>query len=48
MVGPSRTPVEVTLELPHDPAVEALIRKTSDEPASALVTRLVLCDRCAS
>jgi len=46
MVGPSRTPVEVTLELPHDPSVQTLIRKTSDDPARALVTRLLLCDRC--
>ncbi|HEY4168850.1 MAG TPA: glycosyltransferase [Reyranella sp.] len=45
MVGPSRAPVGITLELPHDPSVQALIRKTSDEPARALVTRLVLCDR---
>lgn len=45
VVEPSRTPVEVTLELPHDPSLQALIRKTSDEPARALVTRLVLCDR---
>jgi hypothetical protein len=45
MVGPSRAPVELTLELPHDPSLHALIRKTSDEPARALVTRLELCDR---
>ena len=45
MVGPSREPVEITLELPHDPSVQALIRKTSDEPARALVSRLMLCDR---
>ena len=45
IVGPSRTPVEITLELPHDPSVQALIRKTSDEPARALVTRLALCER---
>jgi hypothetical protein len=45
MVGPSGVPAEITLELPHDPSVQALIRKTSDEPARALVTRLMLCDR---
>jgi hypothetical protein len=45
MVGPSRVPVEITLELPHDPSIQALIRKTSDEPARALVTRLTLCER---
>ncbi len=45
MIEPSRTPVEVTLELPNDPSVQALLRKTSDEPARALVTRLMLCDR---
>ena len=45
MIGPSRTPVEITLELPHDPSVQALIRKTSDEPTRALVTRLMLCER---
>ena len=45
MVGPSRTPVEITLELSHDASVQALIRKTSDEPARALVTRLMLCER---
>jgi hypothetical protein len=45
MIGPSRTPVEITLELPHDPSVQALIRKTSDEPTRALVTRLILCER---
>jgi hypothetical protein len=45
MVEPSRTPVEITLELPPDPSVQVLIRKTSDEPARALVTHLMLCDR---
>jgi hypothetical protein len=45
MVGPSRVPVEITLELPHDPSMQAQIRKTSDEPARALITRLLLCDR---
>jgi len=45
MVGPSGVPAEITLELPRDPSVQALIRKTSDEPARALVTRLMLCDR---
>jgi hypothetical protein len=45
IVGPSRAPVEITLELPHDPSVTVLLRKTSDEPARAVVTRLVLCDR---
>ncbi|HLG44597.1 MAG TPA: glycosyltransferase [Reyranella sp.] len=45
IVAPDRRPVEITLELPHDPSVQALIRKTSDEPARVLVTQLVLCDR---
>jgi hypothetical protein len=45
MVGPSRVPADITLELPHDPSVQFLIRKTSNEPVRALVTRLVLCDR---
>ena len=45
IVGPSRDPVEITLELPHDPSVQAQVRKTSDEPARALITRLLLCDR---
>jgi hypothetical protein len=45
MIGPSRVPAEIALELPHDPSVLALIRKTSDEPARALVTRLMLCER---
>jgi hypothetical protein len=45
IVGPSRTPVEITLELPHDTSGQVLFRKASDEPASALVTRLMLCDR---
>lgn len=44
-VSPSRAPVELTLELPHDPSVRALMRKTSDEPMRARVTRLLLCDR---
>jgi hypothetical protein len=45
MVGPSRTPAEITLELPRDPSVQVLLRKTSDEPVRAVVTRLMLCDR---
>jgi hypothetical protein len=45
IVGPSRAPVEITLELPRDPSVQVLIRKMSHEPARALVTRLTLCDR---
>jgi hypothetical protein len=45
IVGPSRAPVEITLELPRDPTVQVLIRKTSDVPGRALITRLMLCDR---
>ena len=45
MVGPSHAPAEITLELPHDPSAQVLLRKTSDEPARAVVTRLILCDR---
>ncbi len=45
MIGPSRAPAEIALELPNDPSLQALIRKTSDEPARALVTRLMLCER---
>jgi hypothetical protein len=45
MVGPRRAPAEITLELPTDPTAEALIRKTSDEPARGRVTQLLLCDR---
>lgn len=44
-VSPSRAPVELTLELPRDASVQALLRKTSDEPVRARVTRLMLCDR---
>lgn len=44
-VSPSRAPVELTLELPHDASVQALLRKTSEEPARGRVTRLLLCDR---
>jgi hypothetical protein len=44
-VSPSRAPIELTLELPHDASIQALLRKTSDEPMRAQVTRLLLCDR---
>jgi len=44
-VSPSRAPVELTLELPPDASVQPLLRKTSDEPMRARVTRLLLCDR---
>ena len=44
-VSPSRAPVELTLELPHEASIQALVRKTSDEPMRARVTRLMLCDR---
>lgn len=44
-VSPSRVPIELILELPHEASIQALMRKASDEPMRARVTRLMLCDR---
>ncbi len=44
-VGPSAVPVTLLVKLPRDPGATVILRKTSDEPASAFVTEALLRDR---